>query len=67
MNSHQFIVPDMSCANCVAHITQAIHELEAAAKVSIDLASKRVEVQSESDAQAIVAALDEAGYTAQTQ
>lgn len=66
MNLNQFLVPDMSCAKCVSHITDTIHELDGKAEVSIDLASKRVEVQSTKDPQAIMAALEEAGYPAQS-
>ena len=57
-----FHVPDISCGHCVAHVTEAVQALDAAAQVSVDLASKQVDVQSSQPREALVAALTEAGY-----
>ncbi|PLZ03022.1 copper chaperone [Burkholderia sp. WAC0059] len=59
----QFQVEGMSCQHCVASVTRAIHERDAAAKVQIDLAAGRVAVESNESADALKAAIDDAGYT----
>ncbi|MFD1555707.1 heavy-metal-associated domain-containing protein [Paraburkholderia silviterrae] len=59
----QFNVEGMSCQHCVGDVTRAIHEHDAAAKVEIDLAAGRVSVESQQSAEALKAAIDEAGYT----
>jgi copper chaperone len=59
----QFNVEGMSCQHCVGAVTRAIHEQDAAAKVQIDLAAGRVSVESSQSAEALKAAIDEAGYT----
>ncbi len=57
-------VNDMTCGHCVSMITKAVKWVDPAAKVAIDLASKRVEISS---ANAVAAelkdAIEAAGYT----
>lgn len=57
-------VNDMTCGHCVSMITKAVKWVDPAAKVAIDLASKRVEISS---ATAVAAelkdAIEGAGYT----
>lgn len=61
-----FLVNDMSCNHCVAAITQAVKAVDDAARVEVDLALKRVRVEPVSaDAQAVMAAIADAGYTPQ--
>jgi len=58
-----FTVPEMTCSHCQSTIEKAIHQLDNAAEISVDLASHRVDVVSEtSTAGAIIAALKSAGY-----
>ena len=57
-----FHVPDISCGHCVAHVTEALQELDPAAQVSVDLASKQVDVDSSQPREALVEALTQAGY-----
>ena len=52
----------MSCGHCVGRVTKAVQGVDAAATVSIDLPSKRVEIDSSADLDRIVAAIDAAGY-----
>ena len=59
----RYTVEDMTCGHCVQTITRAVTTLNPAAKVSVDLASKAVEVTGEADSDAIVSAIREAGYT----
>jgi copper chaperone len=53
----------MSCQHCVAAVTNAIREHDAAARVEVDLAAGRVVVESVQSVDALKAAIDEAGYT----
>ncbi|MBW8723020.1 MAG: heavy-metal-associated domain-containing protein [Polaromonas sp.] len=61
----EFTIPAMSCGHCVGAVTQAVKSLDAAAQVNVDLAAKKVVVQSSQDRQAVAAVLAEAGYPAQ--
>ena len=58
-----FSVPEMSCDHCVAAITGAVSPLEGVESVAIDLAAKTVAVVG-GDRDAIVDAIDDAGYDA---
>jgi copper chaperone CopZ len=42
----EFNIPAMSCGHCAGVITQAVKSLDPAAQVNVDLASKKVVVQS---------------------
>ncbi|NYH21915.1 copper chaperone [Paraburkholderia bryophila] len=53
----------MSCQHCVAAVTNAIREHDEAAQVQVDLAAGRVMVESAQSADALKAAIDDAGYT----
>jgi copper chaperone len=59
----EFKVDGMSCQHCVAAVTNAIREHDAAAQVQVDLAAGRVVVDSTQPVDALKAAIDEAGYT----
>ena len=59
-----FQVDDMTCGHCVRAITEAIQNIDKHAKVEIDLARHRVEIeQANADARAFADAISEAGYT----
>ncbi len=59
-----FEVQDMTCGHCVSTITQALKATDKDARVQIDLATHRVQVESvAADAKALAAAIEEAGYT----
>jgi copper chaperone len=59
-----FEVKDMTCGHCVSTIARALKGVDKQAKVSIDLATHRVEIQpTDSDAQELSDAIKEAGYT----
>ena len=55
----------MSCGHCASTITQAVKALDPAAQVDVDLAAKKVVIQSSQDQRAVAAALAQAGYPAQ--
>lgn len=60
----EFKVEGMSCDHCVNAVTKAVKALDSAAKVEVDLASKKVTVESDRDRASVAAALTEAGYPA---
>ncbi|MBG6219549.1 MULTISPECIES: heavy-metal-associated domain-containing protein [unclassified Janthinobacterium] len=59
---YQLEVDNMSCGHCVGAVTKAVQGIDPAAQVQIDLASKRVTVESAVELHAISAAIVEAGY-----
>lgn len=61
----EFNIPAMSCGHCAGVITQTVKALDPAAQVNVDLAAKKVVVESSQDRQSVAAALAEAGYPAQ--
>ena len=58
----EFNVPDMSCGHCVGAITKTLQQLDADAKISIDLPAKKVSVETQQSRQTVADALAEAGY-----
>ncbi len=60
----EFKVEGMSCGHCVNAVTQAVKALDPMAKVEVDLAGKKVKVESTKGREALAAALTESGYTA---
>ena len=56
-------VNDMTCDRCASTITRAVQTLDRAAKVDIDLAAKRVRVESPLGPVKLVAAIRSAGFT----
>jgi copper chaperone len=59
-----FEVNDMTCGHCVSTITKALRATDKDARVAIDLASHRVEVEPVSaDAEELADAIKDAGYT----
>jgi len=57
-------VEGMTCGHCAARITQAVKSVDPAAKVEIDLAGKKVRLESGCALADITDALAEAGYPA---
>lgn len=55
-------VGGMSCNHCVRAVTQALQELDPAARVEVDLAAGQVRVASKATAAQVAAAISEAGY-----
>jgi copper chaperone len=63
MERIEFTVGDMSCAHCASSITRAVKEVDAAARCEVDLAARRVRIESDRPAADFQAAIDDAGYT----
>ncbi|WP_454902675.1 heavy-metal-associated domain-containing protein [Variovorax gossypii] len=58
----EFIIQSMSCGGCASRIAQAVKNLDAQAKIEVDLPTKTVRVDSTEDRASVTAALTEAGY-----
>ena len=59
-----FEVQDMTCGHCVSTITRALKAADRDAKVQIDLATHRVQIEpTEANASELSDAIKEAGYT----
>ena len=58
-----FDVQGMSCNHCAKAVTQALQELDPQAQVQVDLAGKKVEVESAQPRQALAQAIADEGYT----
>jgi copper chaperone len=59
-----FEVNDMTCGHCVSTITKALKATDKDAKVQVDLATHRVQVEPVSaDAEELAQAIRDAGYT----
>ncbi len=56
-----YSVPDISCEHCVSAITKEVTKVEGVTAVNVDLETKTVSVTG-GQSEAIVAAIDEAGY-----
>ena len=52
----------MSCNHCAKAVTKAVQQLDPQAQVQVDLASKKVEVESSQAREAIARAIADEGY-----
>lgn len=58
-----FQVDDMTCKHCEATITKAIQEVDAQAKISIDLSTHKVMIDSDKSDSLFARCITDAGYT----
>ena len=58
----ELTVEGMSCSHCVGRVTKTVQDIDAGARVEIDLATKKVRIDSNADASRIAAAIGAAGY-----
>ena len=59
---YQLEVEGMSCGHCVGAVTKSVLAIDPAAKVEVDLATRKVRVDSQAALPAISAAIADAGY-----
>jgi len=59
---YELTVADMTCKHCVGRVTAAVHAVDPAATVNIDLASGKVRIDSALEVAPLAAAIDGAGY-----
>ncbi len=57
-------VPEMNCGHCKATVEKALSGVDAGAKVRVDLPARRVQVETQAPASALIAALDAVGFEA---
>jgi copper chaperone len=62
---HRFHIPGMKCGGCLGAVTRAVEKLDPQARVSGDLETRQVVVESQAPEVSLLAALREAGYPAQ--
>lgn len=62
---YTFKVQGMSCGHCVRAITEAVQALDAAAEVQVALSEGEVRISARASAEQLLAAIDEAGYSAE--
>jgi len=60
---YELQVEGMSCKHCVGAVTRSVHEVDATAKVEVDLEKQKVRVVSDAPLQEIEAAVNDAGYS----
>jgi copper chaperone len=58
----EWTIPTMSCGHCAGVIERTVKGLDPQARLTIDLPSHRVSVQTTADEKALAAALAEEGY-----
>ncbi|MFT4248580.1 MAG: heavy-metal-associated domain-containing protein [Pseudomonas sp.] len=58
-----YTIENMTCGNCVRHITRAVQSVAPDARVEADLPAHSVRIETDADEAAIRHAVSEAGYT----
>jgi len=64
---YQFQVNDMTCGHCAGTVEKAVKSVDATARVSIDLSTHKVEIESGKPAESFATAIGDAGYTGELQ
>jgi Cu+-exporting ATPase len=59
---YELTVEGMSCGHCVGRVTKSVQEVDRQAKVTVDLPSKKVCIDSSAELDKLAAAVDAAGY-----
>lgn len=58
----EFELQDMTCGHCAGVVNRTVKLVDPEAKVEVDVASKKVKIESSEDRTAFAEALTEAGY-----
>jgi copper chaperone len=59
---YELQVKGMSCGGCVRSVTKSVQTVDSSAKVEIELASKKVRVDSQASLDSVKSAIVDAGY-----
>jgi Cu+-exporting ATPase len=59
---YELTVEGMSCGHCVGRVTKSVQGVDEHARVTVDLPTKKVRIDSSADLDRIAAAIDDAGY-----
>ena len=62
MSTIELKLPTMTCGHCERTVSETVRQVDAAARVEVDLAAQRVRIESQRERQAFVEALTEQGY-----
>ena len=60
----ELTLPDMTCQHCVRSVTETVQQVDAQARLQIDLPAHRVQIESTRPAEVFKEALAEEGYPA---
>ena len=61
---HTLFVTGMTCGGCTKAVTRAIQMQDAEATVQVDLATRKVEIESRLDREALITIVTNAGFPA---
>jgi copper chaperone len=59
---YELQVEGMSCGGCVRSVTRSVQAVDGNAKIDVDLASKKVRVETQASLDAVKSAISDAGY-----
>jgi copper chaperone len=59
---YELKVDGMTCGGCAASVKRALQALDAKANVDVDLADKRVRIETTAQLDAVKSAIEDAGY-----
>lgn len=59
---HEFHLPDMTCGHCASTVNLALKLVDPNCEVSVDVTSRKVQIQSSEGRAALVEALTDSGY-----
>ena len=59
---YELQVEGMSCGGCVRSVTKSVQAVDSNARVEVDLASKKVRVETWTSLDAVKSAISDAGY-----
>jgi copper chaperone len=59
---YELQVEGMNCGGCVRSVTRSVQSIDSNARVDVDLAGKKVRIESQVSLDAVKAAISEAGY-----
>jgi copper chaperone len=62
MTTLTYLVPEVTCGHCKAAIEGEVGQIPGVVSVNVDVDTKRVVVEGDAPADAVVAAINEAGY-----
>jgi copper chaperone CopZ len=62
MSTLQYVVPGVTCGHCKTAIEGEVSQVPGVERVEVDVDTKRVVVEGSAPADAVVAAIAEAGY-----
>jgi copper chaperone len=59
---YELQVEGMNCGGCVKSVTRSVQSIDSNARVDVDLAGKKIRIESHASLDAVKAAISEAGY-----